>query len=165
MAKLDNISAGLKWGQIYEYLESNGMMVSGGRASLVGIGGLVVGGGNSPFAPKKGFVVDAVTNFELVAGNGSIINVNATSNSDLFADDPKANFFDIWNTEHPRGNLICCTVEAPGVYSDGFAIPDLIFSTMRITNVSSLINELVSGIGGRLWRGECWENENSEQKV
>lgn len=102
---LAHIGAGLKWGAIYEYLESNGMMVSGGRASQVGIGGLVVGGkssferdtkcsliakmntnigGYSWFAPQKGFVADTVINFELVIGNGSIINVNATSNSDLF---------------------------------------------------------------------------------
>lgn len=55
MAKLNTISVdknlsvayvgpGLKWGQTYEYLESQGMMVSGGRASDVGVGGLVVGG-------------------------------------------------------------------------------------------------------------------------
>ncbi|KAF5870590.1 putative fad binding domain containing protein [Botrytis fragariae] len=75
-------------------------MVSGGRASLVGIGGSVVGGGYSWFTPQKGFVADTVNSFELVVGNGSVINVNATSNSDLFVGlkggaqrMPKPNFF------------------------------------------------------------------------
>lgn len=63
MAKLNTISvdktvgiarigAGLKWGDIYKYLEPHSMMVSGGRASLVGIGGLVVGG-ESPLAKDE----------------------------------------------------------------------------------------------------------------
>ena len=38
------IGVGLRWGQVYQYLESQSMMVSGGRDSSVGVGGLVVGG-------------------------------------------------------------------------------------------------------------------------
>ncbi|KAK6602235.1 FAD binding domain-containing protein [Botrytis cinerea] len=177
------------------------MMVAGGRDSLVGIGGLIVGGGYSWFAPQKGFVADTVINFELVVGNGSIINVNATSNSDLFvglkgggnnfgivtrydmetfpfdklwggimvyptstakaqinfftnftnhiSDDPKANFLNIWSYKQVSGtqsifNVIdyVAPVVAPAIYSDALAIPDLVSSTMRITNVSSLTDEL-----------------------
>ncbi|KAF7891296.1 uncharacterized protein EAF02_001621 [Botrytis sinoallii] len=203
-AGIAHVGAGLKWGQIYEYLETKGMMVSSGRASLVGIGGLVIGGGYSWFAPQKGFVADTVINFELVVGNGSIINVNATSNLDLFvglkgggnnfgivtcydlesfpfeklwggimtyptstakaqikfftnftnhlSDDPKANFLNIWSYRQVSGsqsslNVIdyVAPVEAPAIYSDALAIPNLISSTMRITNVSSLTDELAGG--------------------
>ncbi|RDW87249.1 hypothetical protein BP5796_02943 [Coleophoma crateriformis] len=45
------LGSGSRWGPIYEYLESQGTMVSRGRASDIGIGGLVVGGGYSWFAP------------------------------------------------------------------------------------------------------------------
>lgn len=147
-------------------------------------------------------MADAVINFELVIGNGSIINVNATSNSDLFvglkgggnnfgivtrydldafpfdkmwggimaypmntakaqieyftkftnriAEDPKANFLQIWSYQQASGaqsilNVIeyVAPVEAPEIYADVLAIPGLISSTMRITNVSSLTDELV----------------------
>ncbi|TGO62425.1 hypothetical protein BOTNAR_0114g00240 [Botryotinia narcissicola] len=190
-----HVGAGLKWGQIYEYLETEGMMVSGGRASLVGIGGLVVGGGYSWFAPQKGFVADTVINFELVVGNGSIINVNATSNSDLFVGlkgggnnfgivtryDLESFLFEkLWggimtypiSTAEPKSifspispiiyrmiqrpifliygpidnilNVIdyVAPVEAPAISSDALAIPNFISSTMRISNVSSLTDEL-----------------------
>ncbi|TGO16678.1 hypothetical protein BTUL_0025g00320 [Botrytis tulipae] len=180
------------------------MIVSGDRASLVRISELVVGGGYSWFAPQKGFVADTVINFELVVGNCSIINMNATSNSDLFvglkgggnnfgivtrhdlesfpfeklwggimtyptsiakaqinfftnfpnhiSDDPKANFLNIWSYRQVSGsqsilNVIdyVAPVEAPAIYSDVLAIPNLISSTMRITNVSSLTDELAGG--------------------
>ncbi|TEY73411.1 hypothetical protein BOTCAL_0078g00040 [Botryotinia calthae] len=195
------VGSGLKWGQIYEYLEPKNMMVAGGRDSLVGIGGLIVGGGYSWFAPQEGFVADTVINFELVVGNGSIINMNATSNSDLFvglkgggnnfgivtrydikafpfnklwggimvyptttakaqtnfftnftnhiSDDPRANFLNIWSYRQVSGtqsifNIIdyVAPVVAPAIYSDALAIPDLVSSTMRITNLSSLTDEL-----------------------
>lgn len=79
-----NIGSGARWGHIYGILQSQGVMVSGGRDSDVGIGGLVLGGGYSWFTSKLGFVADAVLNIELVKGDGSIINVNAKSNADLF---------------------------------------------------------------------------------
>lgn len=79
-----SIGAGARWGDIYETLIAQGMMVAGGRDSDVGIGGLVLGGGYSWFTSVMGFVADGVENFELVLGSGAIINVNATSNPDLF---------------------------------------------------------------------------------
>lgn len=50
----------------------------------VGIGGLVLGGGYSWFTSARGFVADGVVNIEIVTADGSIINVNRTSNADLF---------------------------------------------------------------------------------
>lgn len=40
-----SIGAGARWGHVYGILQSQGVMVSGGRDSDVGIGGLVLGGG------------------------------------------------------------------------------------------------------------------------
>lgn len=79
-----SIGSGARWGEIYATLIPLGKMVAGGRDSNVGIGGLVLGGGYSWFTSKMGFVADGVVNFELVTGSGAIIQVNATSYSDLF---------------------------------------------------------------------------------
>lgn len=40
-----SIGSGARWGYIYAILQAQNMMVSGGRDSDVGIGGLVLGGG------------------------------------------------------------------------------------------------------------------------
>ncbi|KAK0110414.1 hypothetical protein ONS96_002027 [Cadophora gregata f. sp. sojae] len=82
--KVASIGAGARWGKIYSALESQGLMVAGGRDPDVGIGGLVLGGGYSWFTSTMGFVADGVVNIELVLADGSIVNANSTSNSDLF---------------------------------------------------------------------------------
>ena len=38
------IGPGARWGQVYDYLTPQGLMVGGGRAGDVGVGGLIVGG-------------------------------------------------------------------------------------------------------------------------
>ena len=79
-----SVEPGSKWGEVYKYLDAEGYAIPGGRASDVGVAGLTLGGGNSFFAARYGFVCDNVRNFEIVLGNGSIVNANATSNPDLF---------------------------------------------------------------------------------
>ncbi|KAI9048410.1 hypothetical protein LZ554_007246 [Drepanopeziza brunnea f. sp. 'monogermtubi'] len=78
------IEAGARFGKVYQVLEEQGMMVAAGRDQNVGIGGLALGGGLSWFMSTMGFVADGVVNFELVTGDGKIINANASSNADLF---------------------------------------------------------------------------------
>ena len=39
------VGAGLNWGQVYAALESTGVNVVGGRAAVVGVAGLTLGGG------------------------------------------------------------------------------------------------------------------------
>ncbi|PBP19662.1 FAD binding domain containing protein [Diplocarpon rosae] len=79
-----SIGAGARFGSIYSTLEAQGLMVAAGRDPDVGIGGLVLGGGYSWFTSTMGFVADGAVNIELVTADGSIINANATSHSDLF---------------------------------------------------------------------------------
>lgn len=43
-----SIGPGARWGEVYDYLTPKGVMVTGGRAATVGVGGLVLGG---PFNP------------------------------------------------------------------------------------------------------------------
>ena len=50
----------------------------------VGVGGLLLGGGVSFLSAQFGFACDNVLNYEVVLADGSIVNANATSNTDLF---------------------------------------------------------------------------------
>jgi len=50
----------------------------------VGVPGLILGGGISHFASKRGWACDNVASFELVTASGIAINVSATSYSDLY---------------------------------------------------------------------------------
>ena len=56
---------GARWGDVYAELDKHNLAVVGGRASSVGSGGLVIGGGNSFYTARKGLVCDNVAEFEV----------------------------------------------------------------------------------------------------
>ena len=56
---------GCRWRDIYDKLDSMNLTVVGGRVDDVGIAGLTIGGGNSWFASRYGFVCDNIANFEV----------------------------------------------------------------------------------------------------
>ncbi|KAK6197111.1 hypothetical protein LQW54_010906 [Pestalotiopsis sp. IQ-011] len=74
---------GLTWGAVYAYLDPLQLSAIGGRVAGVGVGGLTLGGGISYFGPRFGWACDAVTNFEVVLGNGTIVNASEDENQDL----------------------------------------------------------------------------------
>ena len=82
--KTASVQPGAKWGDVYAALDPQGYAILGGRASDVGVAGLTLGGGNSFFAARYGFVADNVKNYEIVLGNGTLTNANAQENADLF---------------------------------------------------------------------------------
>jgi hypothetical protein len=79
-----SIEPGQNWGTVFQTLESLGAMVAGGRDGGVGIGGFLTGGGNSYYTGLKGFGCDNVVNFEVVLADGSVVNANKDTNSDLY---------------------------------------------------------------------------------
>lgn len=81
---LASIQPGPNWGDVYNALAAQGVVVAGGRDAGVGIGGFLTGGGNSYYSGRMGFGCDSVVNFEVVLADGSIINANKTSNADLW---------------------------------------------------------------------------------
>lgn len=81
---LARVEPGGRWENVYANLEAQGVTAVGGRDGDVGVGGFLLGGGNSFFSGKKGFGCDSVVNYEVVLGNGSIVNANKTANSDLW---------------------------------------------------------------------------------
>lgn len=82
--KLASISPAARWGSVYQTLEPIGRMVAGGRGSTVGVGGFLLGGGISHYAPCVGLSCDNVVNFQVVLADGRIVNANKTANADLF---------------------------------------------------------------------------------
>jgi FAD/FMN-containing dehydrogenase len=79
-----SLGAGGKWINAYQAFAGVGISFPGGLCGTTGIGGVTIGGGQSPFSAKVGWAVDSVLNFEIVLADGKIVNANATSNSDLF---------------------------------------------------------------------------------
>ncbi|KAL9000313.1 MAG: hypothetical protein Q9169_001030, partial [Polycauliona sp. 2 TL-2023] len=79
-----SVGAGARWSAVYQILDPLGLGVVGGRIADVGVGGLILGGGLSYFAPRYGFVCDQVVNYEIVLADGTAVNANATANPDLW---------------------------------------------------------------------------------
>ncbi|KAI1347324.1 FAD-binding domain-containing protein [Xylaria sp. FL0043] len=79
-----SIGPGGKWQYVYKELIKYGVTAAGGRDGDVGVGGFLLGGGNSYYSGRQGFGCDSVINFEVVLANGAIINANETENADLW---------------------------------------------------------------------------------
>ncbi|KAM7189291.1 hypothetical protein V8F20_010199 [Naviculisporaceae sp. PSN 640] len=83
--KLANIGSGARWREVYTALHSHGVVVAGGREGGVGVGGLLLGGGNTFFTARKGWACDNVVSYEVILADGKILpDVNLTSHPDLF---------------------------------------------------------------------------------
>jgi hypothetical protein len=79
-----SLGPGGRWGEVYAELHRLGVIVTGGRDGDVGVGGFLLGGGSSYFIAQHGFGCDSVKNYQVVLTNGSIVNTNASANSDLW---------------------------------------------------------------------------------
>lgn len=82
--KIASIGPGAHWGSVYDTLTPHGVTVPGGRAGSVGVGGFLMGGGNSFHSGSHGFGCDQVQNFEIVLADGQLVNANEQENSDLW---------------------------------------------------------------------------------
>ncbi|ROT37817.1 FAD-binding domain-containing protein [Sodiomyces alkalinus F11] len=79
-----SVGTGATWGHVYPVLDAHNRSLNGGRASDVGVGGFLSGGGIGFFSLEHGFGCDAVVNMEVVLSSGDVINANATSHRKLF---------------------------------------------------------------------------------
>ncbi|KAF2661146.1 FAD-binding domain-containing protein [Lophiostoma macrostomum CBS 122681] len=82
--KIASVGTGARWGDVYAEVDKSGVLVTGGRQGVVGVGGLLLGGGVSWYTPRNGFACDSVVNYEVVLASGKVINANATAHTDLF---------------------------------------------------------------------------------
>ncbi|KAL4972844.1 hypothetical protein BDW66DRAFT_169148 [Aspergillus desertorum] len=83
-AKVASILPGSHWEAVYKTLEEYDVVVPGGRTGPVGVGGFLLGGGNSFHAARVGLACDNVINYEVVLASGQIVNANNNSNVELF---------------------------------------------------------------------------------
>lgn len=79
-----SIGPGNHWQAVYEYAESQGVMIPGARLGVVGVGGLLLGGGLSYFMHTLGLACDSVKRYEVVLANGDITEVTQNQHSDLW---------------------------------------------------------------------------------
>lgn len=79
-----SLGGGTTWGQAYDAFNSSNIGFPGGICEDVGAGGISLGGGQSVFQPKVGWVIDNIVNYEVVLASGEIVNANQTSRSDLY---------------------------------------------------------------------------------
>ncbi|KAM7213128.1 FAD binding domain containing protein [Rhypophila decipiens] len=79
-----SIGAGARWGDVYSALESQGVMVGGGREGHVGVAGFLLGGGFSWYSGKRGMALDNLASMEVVLSDGRIVTAKGTQNADLF---------------------------------------------------------------------------------
>lgn len=63
--KLVKFGAGLKWAQVYDFLEPHGLAVLGGRTASVGVGGFLLHGGISHLSTEYGLGVDSIVEYEV----------------------------------------------------------------------------------------------------
>lgn len=82
--KVVSVGPGGHWGNVYDTLTPFGVTVTGGRAGSVGVGGFLLGGGNSFHSGTHGFGCDQVKNFEVVLADGSVVDANEGENADLW---------------------------------------------------------------------------------
>ncbi|KAF8461980.1 hypothetical protein BDZ91DRAFT_784617 [Kalaharituber pfeilii] len=78
------VGPGLRWGQVYTFLQSEGLYVLGGRVAHVGVPGLLLGGGLNFFSNKYGFAMDNVKSYEVVLADATIVTASPTEHEDLF---------------------------------------------------------------------------------
>lgn len=83
VTNLASIGPGGNWGDVYLALTPYNVTVVGGRDADVGRSGYLLGGGNSYYTGRQGFGCDAVSSFEVILTNGTIINANQDEIDDL----------------------------------------------------------------------------------
>ncbi|KAH7312505.1 hypothetical protein B0I35DRAFT_513840 [Stachybotrys elegans] len=83
-SSLARVYTGARWESVYSHLAGVNRSVVGGRDGTVGVGGFLLGGGYSFYSPKLGFGCDSVVNYEVVLGNGTIVQANESAHSDLY---------------------------------------------------------------------------------
>ncbi|KAK5993998.1 FAD-dependent monooxygenase sdcF [Cladobotryum mycophilum] len=85
VTKTAQIEPGAKWKDVYAELEKHGVVVAGAREGEVGVGGFLLGGGNTFHTPRYGLGCDNVLSFEVVLADGRIITAEAGGqHADLF---------------------------------------------------------------------------------
>lgn len=69
---------------MYKTLDALDVGVQGGGIGSVGVGGLLLGGGFSPYLYQRGLATDDIRKLEVVLASGEIIEASVEQNRDLY---------------------------------------------------------------------------------
>ena len=83
-ARTVRAEGGVIWAELNAATAEHGLAVTGGAISTTGIAGLTLGGGLGWLMGKYGLAADNLIGVELVGADGSITQVDAASDPDLF---------------------------------------------------------------------------------
>ncbi len=83
-ARTVRAQGGVIWRELNRETAAHGLAVTGGAISTTGIAGLTLGGGLGWLMSKYGLAADNVTGVELVKADGTIVDVTADSDPELF---------------------------------------------------------------------------------
>lgn len=81
---LATIGAGVRWKEVIAAAAPLGLAPIAGSSDNVGVVGYLAGGGLGPLARSHGFSSDYVRGFTVVDGTGEVLEVDSSSNPDLF---------------------------------------------------------------------------------
>ncbi|CAG8058291.1 unnamed protein product [Penicillium olsonii] len=79
-----SVGPGNNWLSVYSALEPYGLATIGGRASSIGVGGFILGGGISYHSNLYGWACDNVESFEVVTASGLILTVSEKLYPELY---------------------------------------------------------------------------------
>ncbi|KAI1385522.1 uncharacterized protein F4822DRAFT_413320 [Hypoxylon trugodes] len=132
-AKTVTIGAGGRFKNVYQELAKHGLAAVGSREGNVGVGGFILGGGNSWFTSRYGWACDNVVAYQIVLADGRIITADKDNHSDLFqALKGGSNNFGIV-TNFTIKTVPCSQVWGGVAVSPKEAIPQLIDVTWNFT--------------------------------
>ncbi len=78
------VSAGVTWGQVVEVASPHGLAPLNGSSVGVGVVGYTLGGGMGPMGRTFGFAADYVRRIQIVVADGTVLEVDAEDEPELF---------------------------------------------------------------------------------
>ncbi|KAI1655194.1 FAD binding domain-containing protein [Daldinia decipiens] len=134
--KTITVGGGAKFGDVYTVAYGAGRELPLGSCSCVGVGGASLGGGHGRLQGKYGLIVDAIVSMRVALWDGSIVEVSATKNSDLF--------WAMRGAGHNFGIVLSFTYKTWPLQNNGLTYnADMTFTNASLEGVFGVINELI----------------------
>ncbi|WP_239000764.1 FAD-binding oxidoreductase [Jiangella asiatica] len=82
--RIVRIGSGARWEDVARELGPQGLAISSGDTTKVGVGGLILGGGMGWMVRRYGLTIDALVAADVVTADGRVLRASAEENPDLF---------------------------------------------------------------------------------
>jgi len=78
------VEAGVRWGELDEVTQKDGLATPGGTVSTVGVAGFTLGGGNGYLSRRHGMAIDNLQSADVVTAAGRLVRASADEHPELF---------------------------------------------------------------------------------